>query len=179
MVVGDTPGNELDIVELSDHDPKWRDLFLEERTSLGRALGRLAMSIEHIGSTAVPGLRAKPVIDILVTVERIRLEDVEKRLEGIGYVHVPIGDPERLFFRKGMPRTHHVHVVRHGGKEHRKHVLFRDRLIAHPDEAAEYERLKERLAMRFREDRQAYSDGKDELIAMILDRADKESSAGA
>jgi len=69
-----------------------------------------------------------------------------------------------------MPRTHHVHVVRHGGEEHLKHIRFRDRLIAHPEEACEYQRLKEALAQRFREDREAYSDGKDDFIAMILDR---------
>ncbi len=171
MVVNETPGGLLDVVELKDHDPHWMDLFQLEKRSLLETLGHLAISIEHIGSTAVPGIRAKPVIDILVTVESVRLEDLEGALGKLDYIHVPIGDPERLFFRKGMPRTHHVHVVRHGGEEHAKHVLFRDRLIAHPEEAAEYERLKQDLALRFKEDREAYSDGKDELIAMILERA--------
>ncbi len=174
MAVKKTPDNGLDIVELKDHDPLWRDLFRQERVSLLETLGPLAVSIEHVGSTAVPGIRAKPVIDILVTVDRARPEDVEGALGKLGYVHVPIGDPERLFFRKGMPRTHHVHVVRHGGEEHAKHLLFRDRLIAHPEEAAAYGRLKDDLAIRFREDRQAYSDGKDEFIARILDRAKDE-----
>jgi len=145
-----------------------------ERESLLGSLGPLAMAVEHVGSTAVPNLRAKPIIDILVTVNEIRLDALEDSLGRLGYVHVPIGDPERLFFRKGMPRTHHVHVVRHGGNEHRKHLIFRDRLIAHPEELAEYERLKESLALRFREDRQAYSDGKDGFIVMILDRAKDE-----
>ncbi|MHC1709024.1 MAG: GrpB family protein [Methanomassiliicoccales archaeon] len=174
MVVKDTPGDGLDIVELRDHDPRWNDLFQQERIMLIETLGSLAISIEHVGSTAVPGIRAKPVIDILVTVEDVRLEGVEGILMKLDYSHVPIGDPERLFFRKGMPRTHHVHVVRHLGKEHVKHMLFRDRLIAHPEEAAEYERLKEDLAHRFKCDRQAYSDGKDAFIAMILERAEEE-----
>lgn len=168
------PMDEMDFVELRDHDPSWKTLFQKEKGSLTEALGPLAISIAHVGSTAVSGIRAKPVIDILIGVENIRLEDVEGRLAELGYIHVPIGDPERLFFRKGMPRTHHLHVVRHGGEEHRKHILFRDRLIAHPEEAAEYQRLKESLAIRFREDRQAYSDGKDDFIAMILDRAERE-----
>jgi len=175
MVAAEVPGNALDLVELRDHDPSWKTLFQRERESLAQALGRSAVSIEHMGSTAVPGLRAKPVIDILVAVERVRLEEVEERLAELGYVHVPIGDPERLFFRKGMPRTHHLHVVRFEGEEHRRHLLFRDRLIAHPEEAAEYQRLKEDLAIRFREDRQAYSDGKDLFIRTILDRADRET----
>jgi GrpB-like predicted nucleotidyltransferase (UPF0157 family) len=170
MVGKETPGNGLDIVELRDHNPRWKDLFQQERMRLLDTLGLLARTIEHVGSTAVPGIRAKPVVDILVTVEKFRLEDVEGALRKQGYVHVPIGDPERLFFRKGMPRTHHVHVVRHGGEEHDKHILFRDRLIAHPEEAAEYERLKDDLALRFKEDRQAYSDGKGDFIIMILDR---------
>lgn len=174
MVVDETMGNGLDIVELKDHDPRWKDLFHQEGRSVSRILGPLAISIQHIGSTAVPGIRAKPVIDILVTVENVRLQDVEKALGKLGYIHVPIGDPERLFFRKGMPRTHHLHVVRHGGEEHAKHILFRDRLITHPEEAVEYGRLKEELALRYKEDRQAYSDGKDEFIATILDRARNE-----
>ncbi|HNX48005.1 MAG TPA: GrpB family protein [Methanomassiliicoccales archaeon] len=174
MVSIKLPDDERDIVELRDHDPVWKDLFQLERASLLKSLGPLAMTVEHVGSTAVPNLRAKPIIDILVTVNEIRLDALEDSLGRLGYVHVPIGDPERLFFRKGMPRTHHVHVVRHGGNEHRKHLIFRDRLIAHPEELAEYERLKESLALRFREDRQAYSDGKDGFIVMILDRAKDE-----
>lgn len=174
MDANGTPVNVLDIVELSDHDPRWKELFQLEKASIFKTLGPLAISIEHVGSTAVPGIRAKPVIDILITVESVRLEYVEVALGKLGYVHVPIGDPERLFFRKGMPRTHHVHVVRHGGEEHGKHILFRDRLTAHPEEAAEYGRLKDALALRFKEDRQAYSDGKDDFIAMILDRAKDE-----
>lgn len=171
MVVKLKPDNGLDHVELRDHDHRWKENFQKEKVSLHEALGPLAITIEHIGSTAVPGTRAKPVIDILVTVDNVRLEGVEEALGELDYVHVPIGDPERLFFRKGMPRTHHVHVVRHGGGEHRKHTDFRDRLISHPDEAAEYERLKGDLALRFKEDREAYSEGKDDFIAMILDRA--------
>ncbi|NLX46820.1 MAG: GrpB family protein [Euryarchaeota archaeon] len=174
MVATETPGEKLDMVELSDHDPRWKDMFQEERALIDQALGPMAMSVEHVGSTSVPGIRAKPVIDILVTVRRLRLEDLERAMEGMGYVHVPIGDEERLFFRKGMPRTHHVHVVRHGGEEHRKHVLFRDRLIDHPDEANEYEELKEGLAVLHREDRRAYCDGKDLFIAKILERADRD-----
>ncbi len=174
MTVMERPGIGLDIVELKDHDQGWKDLFQRERAFLLETLGPLARSIEHVGSTAVPGIRSKPVIDILVTVENVRLEEVEGALGKLGYIHVPIGDPERLFFRKGMPRTHHVHVVRHGGEEHVKHILFRDRLLAHPEEAAAYGRLKDELALRFREDRQAYSNGKDEFIAMILDRAKDE-----
>jgi GrpB-like predicted nucleotidyltransferase (UPF0157 family) len=174
MVAKGMPENALDIVELRDHDPFWKVIFQQERASLAEALGPLARSIEHVGSTAVPGIRAKPVIDILVTVENLRLEDVEGGLGSLGYVHVRIGDPGRLFFRKGMPRTHHVHVVRHVGDEHRKHLQFRDRLIGHPDEAEEYERLKVSLALRYREDREAYSKGKDDFIAIILERSENE-----
>ncbi len=174
MVTTDRPVNALDIVELRDHDPSWKLIFDREKAFLSDALGPLAMTIEHVGSTAVPGLRAKPVIDILVTVENLRLEDVEGGLVALHYVHVPIDDPGRLFFRKGMPRTHHVHVVLHGGEEHRKHLLFRDRLIAHPEEAEEYQRLKEELARRYREDREAYTEGKDRFIGSMLERAGRE-----
>lgn len=174
MALANDPEKGLDIVELVDHDPGWRSLFEREKGSLAETLGPVAISVDHVGSTAVPGIRAKPVIDILVTTTDLCLEEVEGGLAKLGYVHVPIGDPERLFFRKGMPRTHHLHVVRHGGEEHMKHIRFRDRLIAHPEEAEEYVRLKGSLARRFREDREAYSNGKDDFIAMILARSDDE-----
>lgn len=174
MIVTEGSYKELDIVELRDHDPRWPTMFQQERDDLIGALGTTAVAVEHVGSTAIPGIAAKPIIDILVTVEELRLEDVDKCLGHLGYVHVPIGGSDRLFFRKGMPRTHHVHVVRHGGNEHRKHLQFRDWLIAHPDEAREYEMLKMSLALRFREDREAYSEGKDGFIAMILERSEKE-----
>jgi len=170
MYVQKLDGTSADIIDLKDHDPSWAVEFQRERVRIASCLEDAAVSIDHIGSTAVPGLRAKPVIDIMVSVHELVLGSVEGPLSSLGYVHVPIPENDRLFFRKGMPRTHHLHVVVEGSEGYWKHIRFRDRLIAHPEDAEEYARLKEDLAMRYRTDRVAYSDGKDELIAEILAR---------
>lgn len=163
----------MDIVELRDHDPAWKEEFRRERERLISALGTDIRRIDHVGSTAVPGLKAKPVIDILASVERLDPELFASRLAVLGYVHVPIGEEERLFFRKGMPRTHHLHLVLEGGEEFRRHILFRDRLIAHSEEARRYAVLKEELAERFRNDREAYIRGKEDFISEILAKAEE------
>ncbi|MCG7843990.1 MAG: GrpB family protein [Methanomassiliicoccales archaeon] len=160
----------LDVIELSDPDPRWPVRFVHERDLLKGTLGDIAITIDHIGSTAVPGLKAKPVIDIMLSVKDLELGEVQGLLEAMGYVHVPIDEMCRLFFRKGMPRTHHLHIVEFGGEEREKHLRFRDRLIAHPQEAAEYGSLKEELAKRFRYDREAYLRGKETFIQDILGR---------
>lgn len=160
----------MDIIELKDHDPSWAMEYQMERDRIASCLGDAFVSIDHIGSTAVPGLRAKPVIDIMVSVRHLDLGKIDGPLSSIGYVHVPIDDDERLFFRKGMPRTHHLHIVIADSEEYWKHIRFRDRLIAHPEEAEEYSKLKEMLAVRFRNDRESYVNGKDRLIREMLKR---------
>jgi GrpB-like predicted nucleotidyltransferase (UPF0157 family) len=164
-----------DLVEIVDYDPVWRELFLVEKARLERAFMGLALGIEHIGSTSVPGLAAKPVIDILVAIEAaLEADELVRVLATLGYVHVPQDDRDRTFFRKGMPRTHHVHVVRAGSWAFFSHVWFRDFLVDHPSAAEEYELLKRVLAARHRSDRAAYVKGKDAMVSMILDRAVKE-----
>lgn len=164
------PAAPLDPIELCEPDPSWPEKFIRERTLLQDSLRDLAIHIDHIGSTAVPGLKAKPVIDIMVTVKRLELNDVQTRLEALGYVHVPIDENGRLFFRKGLPRTHHLHLVEADGEERQIHLRFRDRLIAHPEDTAEYQSLKEELAARYAQDRDAYTRGKEKLIQDILGR---------
>jgi GrpB-like predicted nucleotidyltransferase (UPF0157 family) len=160
----------LDSIELSEPDPSWPERFDRERSLLKSSLEGIAIDIDHVGSTAVPGLKAKPVIDIMVSVKSLELKDVQMKLEAMGYVHVPIDENGRLFFRKGMPRTHHLHLVETDSDERDKHLRFRDRLIAHPEEAKEYQLLKEELAVRFRHDRDAYTRGKEKFIQDILGR---------
>jgi len=158
-----------------DYDPIWRELFLSEKARLEMAFKGIALEIRHIGSTSVPGLAAKPVIDILVAVEAaFDADELMPVLATLGYVHVPQEDGDRIFFRKGTPRTHHVHVVRAGSWAFFSHVWFRDYLVDHPSAAEEYELLKRVLAARHRSDRAAYVKGKDAMVSMILDRAAKE-----
>jgi GrpB-like predicted nucleotidyltransferase (UPF0157 family) len=164
-----------DEIEVADHDPRWKGLFLLESKILEGALGRLALEIHHIGSTAVPGLAAKPVIDIMVATNGIsEVNGFSNRLAPLGYTNVPQDDPGRLYFRKGVPRTHHLHVVKAGSWIYHSYLWFRDYLMDHPATAEEYECLKWVLAKKFKSDRAAYVQGKEHMISMVLERASKE-----
>src|SRR5262249_51603990 len=131
---------------------------------------------EHNGSTSVPGLAAKPVIDIQVSVAELTpMDRYRQPLQSIGYVHVPHADDSfSPYFHKPRewPHTHHVHVVRRGDAEERRTLAFRDYLRAHPAAALEYAQLKSRLAPHFSAatptSQQAYADAKTEFIERIL-----------
>ncbi|MFO0592676.1 MAG: GrpB family protein [Polyangiaceae bacterium] len=148
--------------------------FEEERLRIAIAMKRLPQAIEHVGSTAIPGILAKPVVDILIGMRAPPLSDALAPLVALGYEHVPgAGGEDRLYFRRGEPRLYHVHVVLHDGAEWRRHVIFRDWLNLHPDLAKEYEALKVELAARFRDDRAAYADAKTPFVERVLAEAAK------
>jgi GrpB-like predicted nucleotidyltransferase (UPF0157 family) len=165
-----------DPIVVVPYDPRWPLLFEEERDLIGAAVGARAVKIEHVGSTAVPGLAAKPVIDIMVGSRSIE-EDSPTLVGGltrIGYEYRgEAGVPGRLFSRKfrGGERTHHLHLFELGGEEWDRHLLFRDYLREHPGAAREYARLKRDLAARFRDDREAYTDAKTAFISAVVDKA--------
>jgi GrpB-like predicted nucleotidyltransferase (UPF0157 family) len=166
-----------DVIDLVDYDPAWPARFAAEAAVLRTVLpGGLDVALEHFGSTAIPGLTAKPIIDImLVVAQERRWPELSEPLQSLGYVYWADNPaPHHLFFVKGMPpfgtrRTHHVHVRRPA--DARPHLVFRDYLIAHPAEAAHYAALKRDLAGRFRTDRDAYTNGKADFVAEILRRA--------
>jgi GrpB-like predicted nucleotidyltransferase (UPF0157 family) len=165
----------LDIIEIQDYDPEWPTMFRAEKGRIRATFGGLAKDIQHVGSTAIPGLASKPIIDILLALEDLtEISAYLVRLKELGYANVPHNeDAERRFFQKGMPRTHHVHVVRSGGWTYWKHLLFRDYLLDHPSTVKEYELLKRTLAERFRDDRSRYVEGKSEFIESVIARAVK------
>jgi len=170
-------------VEIVPYDPRWPRLFEEEKTHLLACLPRhLVRRIEHFGSTAVPGLGAKPIVDMLVEVadlEATKLEIVPV-LESQGYdyvwrpTHGDDGPPFYAWFIKREPRTrtrtHHIHMVE-AHFEQWDHLLFRDYLVAHPPVAREYETLKRRLASDHPHDRIAYTNGKTEFVTAVLANA--------
>src|SRR5262249_14424444 len=164
-----------DTLEIVDYDPAWPAAFAAERARIAHALGALALRIEHNGSTSVPGLAAKPVIDIQVSVRALQpLEPYVARLAAIGYTHVPHEDDAFAPFLHRparWPHTHQVHLVVAGGGEERRTLAFRDFLRAHPETAREYERLKRALAPRFSStapgEREAYAEAKGELIQRV------------
>jgi GrpB-like predicted nucleotidyltransferase (UPF0157 family) len=163
-------------VRIEPYSEAWADAFFDEAQRLEGVFAGIGARIEHIGSTSVPGLAAKPIIDILIGLDDLR--DAERRvaaMEEIGYGYVPEYEsmiPDRRYFRRprARPRTHHVHCVVRDGALWRGHVAFRDRLRAFPDEAREYEGLKRSLAGQRDSDREAYQNGKASFIRDVLHR---------
>jgi GrpB-like predicted nucleotidyltransferase (UPF0157 family) len=166
----------MDDVLIIPYDRAWPSLFLAEAERLRGVLdpGEI-LGIEHFGSTAVPGLAAKPIIDILIAVGSLARakESMVKPISALGYLYWPDNPkPDRMFFVKGMPpygerRTHHVHVTEQNGEMWQCRLPFRDYLRAHPGEARRYEALKYELAERFPTDRDGYTDAKTEFIEEI------------
>jgi len=156
-------------IEIVKYDPGWLDLYAEERERVEAVLGDLAESIEHIGSTSVPGLSAKPIIDILVTVVHLGpVHPYIERLGSLGYTYFPVlGNAARYSFGRGVPHTHHIHIVEHGSEEQFRLLAFRDHLRSHRETAWQYETLKRQLADRFHDNRQAYNQGKTDFIRSI------------
>ena len=173
---GETRGRTRDYA-IVDPDPAWASWFEREAADIRAALGDRVVRIDHVGSTSVPGLAAKPVIDIQVS-----LASMEQRsgfvpqLEGLGYVFVadPV-EPEHAFLSKGYhpdePRKFHVHVCRAGSDWEGRHLAFRDWLRAHPEDAARYADLKRRKAAEHPNDVFAYTDAKTHFIRTIEARA--------
>lgn len=167
----------MDEIEIVAYDPAWPVLFAEEAARLRRALAPLPLlAVEHVGSTAVAGLAAKPIIDIQMTVPALRMAAASvEPLEAMGYSFWRDNpDKGAMFFVKGLPpaapqRTHHVHITEPEKLVDR--VLFRNYLRAHPDEASRYASLKRKLAADHRLDREAYTQAKGAFVRRCLERA--------
>jgi GrpB-like predicted nucleotidyltransferase (UPF0157 family) len=162
-------GREKRAIVIADYDPGWPERFERERERVRSALGPSAIRIEHIGSTAVPGLAAKPIIDILVTVEDPEEESVTApALESAGY-QLRVREPGHRMFRT-PERDVHVHVWRDCDREVDRYLRFRDRLRNSPEDRAAYEQLKRHLAERDWADVNDYAEAKRELIESILQK---------
>jgi len=161
-----------DIVEVVDSDPSWPDQFLAESSAIEKVLHPLKPRIEHFGSTAIPNLPAKPIIDILIVIEDVSVwPQLIEPLSSLDYVYWAENPrKDRMFFVKGMPpfgsrRSHHVHVRT---PEDLSELVFRDWLREQPADVARYATLKRRLAKQFKTDREAYTGAKGEFIEQIL-----------
>jgi GrpB-like predicted nucleotidyltransferase (UPF0157 family) len=164
---------ESESIEIVAYDPQWPARFEAERSALADAIGDFATGgIHHVGSTAVPGLDAKPIIDILVGVESLdAARPAFDRLARLGYMYAPYLVDEMHWFCKPHPsrRTHHLHLAPVSGQRYRDELDFRDRLRADPDLARRYAQLKRSLARRFEHDREGYTEAK----AAFIDRASR------
>ncbi|MFJ7755387.1 GrpB family protein [Peribacillus muralis] len=161
-------------VEVVAHKKEWQSIFRDECESLKAIFGDELMEVSHIGSTAIPGIHAKPVVDILAVVWSIdRVVDFNEEMEQVGYkARGENGIAGRRFFSKGGDeRSHHVHMFQTGHEDIARHLAFRDYMLVHPHEAERYSQLKLRLAAEFPTDMEEYVNGKNEFIKVIDERA--------
>ena len=163
-------------VQLKPHNPEWTNCAKETISVLRKLLGTDAVNIQHVGSTAVAGIPAKPIIDLAIAVQDF--SHVMKHKEALakaGFIFAGEDVERQLLFVVGDfeqdTRSHHIHVVKWNGKEWTNYLNFRDYLNANPSAAREYAALKERLSVMFANDRSAYTQGKQELIDRLLQEA--------
>jgi len=162
-------------VELVPHDPLWAEQYKAEAARLTAVFQPILVSIHHIGSTAISGIKAKPIIDIMIVVTSITaVGTLIQPMASLDYIgRGENGIPGRQYFRKGSNayHTHHVHVYAENHPEIARHLDFRDYLRAHPGDAAAYSELKERLAQQYGTDPELYTDNKTAFIRNIDGKA--------
>lgn len=165
-------------ITIVPYDPCWKSFAIEEMNLLSDLLSGLPLVITHIGSTSVPGLSAKPIIDILIELPQSDFEETKTRLEESGY-NCMKESADRLAFNKGYtPRGYadkvfHIHIHCPGDNDE---ILFRDFLRNHPEKASEYEKLKKSLLTAFRCDRDGYTQAKNLFVRSVIDLARKSDS---
>ncbi|KTD24971.1 glutamate rich protein GrpB [Legionella lansingensis] len=162
------------LIEVVPYSASWPMQFAEEAQAVKKALGDNCIEIHHIGSTSVPGLAAKPVIDMVpVVLEIMKVDAASSSMLALGYeAKGEYGMPFRRYFQKGgNQRTHHVHVFEVGNPEIERHLKFRDWMRNHPEDRETYAHLKQSLVRQYPDDITAYCLGKEEFIASIDQRA--------
>lgn len=168
-MIGLKPGT----VELRAYSRRWRIQFSAERRRLLATFPSARCRIEHVGSTAVPGLEAKPIIDMAMLIPSFsRLALWIRRIEAAGYLYKgEYGLPGRHFFTRGNPVAYHLHLVARGSRHWEDWILFRDVLRTDPDAAQRYSDFKQQLARRFASNRDAYTRAKTPFVRRLLKRA--------
>lgn len=170
-------GLEKKKVVLFSYNPKWQDLYKKEEKLLRSVIGKYIKDIQHIGSTSISKVKSKPIIDIVIGVDSLKIgEKCIKPLEKLGYEYKHnAGIRGRHFFEKGTGKniTHYLHIEKINEKLWKNHIFFRDYLISHREAVGEYNKLKERLAKRYKDDRDLYTAKKNYFIQKILKKAKK------
>ncbi|QPC46966.1 GrpB family protein [Mangrovibacillus cuniculi] len=164
-------GQKRGTVSLIHYKEEWSEIFHKDKNMILQILGNNIVDIQHVGSTAIPGISAKPIIDILVGLKNIfETESFISKLEEKNYKYRPnASTKDRLFFIKGTEdfRTHHLHVVQHDSNEWNRMIHFRDYLRENVNVALEYNKLKEELAVKFPNNREEYTKGKEDFVKQI------------
>lgn len=164
-------------VRLEPYTSAWAQRFAQEAARIQQVIGHLAVDVQHVGSTAIPGMPSKPIIDIALALTSLRkVDQIMNPLRGLGYTYRGQRNPQQPLFVLGSEanRTVYLHVMPNDSDAWRDHLLFRDYLRAHPDEAATYAQLKQHLAHQFPQNREAYTSGKASFIKRILKHAQSE-----
>lgn len=157
------------IVEFVAYDPTWPQQFADESAKIRTVLGENCIAVYHIGSTSVPGLSAKPLLDIMLVVKNITQTN-RSGLESLGYIdRGELGMPFRIYMHRGAPQhTHHLHIWEQGNPEIEKHLLFRDYLINNESAKRQYADLKQKLALQYRNEHRSYTTLKDHFIKDLI-----------
>jgi GrpB-like predicted nucleotidyltransferase (UPF0157 family) len=171
--MADSLGLEPGVVRLVEYDTRWPALFIAEEQRIRTHCGTLRLRLEHVGGTSIPGMCAKPILDIAAGRPRdSSIQDYVAALEHAGYEHRgERGVPGRQYFCWGQPRAYHVHLVDEAGPLWRDYLAFRDYLRTHSEDARQFSRLKLGLAERFPNDREGYMNAKASYVDEILRRA--------
>lgn len=166
-------GLEHGVLELHTYTGEWTILYQEEESLLLSAIGEYILEFQHIGSTAIPGMLAKPIIDIAAAFEDFEAAKIcIQPVTQLGYEYRgEYGIPGRYYYVKGIPRTHHLHIYESTSHEWKDHLYFRDRLIGNPGLAEKYAGLKLELAQKHTNNRLAYQEGKKRFIQDVLRNA--------
>lgn len=168
--------NPIEEIQVVNYDPQWKIEFEEIKNNISTKLQDLVLSIEHVGSTSIPDLPAKPIIDIDVIISsRIILPNVISKLAELGYVHEGnLGIAGREAFMWPTSKRHHLHVCSVETPNLHNHLIFRDYLRSHSQERIDYGLLKKGLAQRFKNNMDAYGEAKSQFIQEVLTKAEKE-----
>jgi GrpB-like predicted nucleotidyltransferase (UPF0157 family) len=167
----ETPPDEP--IALAPPSLEYKARFEEERLRVAIGIGRLAAAIEHVGSTAITGVQARPIIDLLIGLRALPLDGATEPLRALGYEPAERFGADRLVFRRGQPRAYDAHVVLHDGAEWRRLVIFRDWLNLHPQWARDYEALKIELMARSPGDRAALDAAKAAFVTRAVEEASR------
>lgn len=174
----DSLGLDPNSVELVSHKSKWKELYEQEKERLLEVLGDEIVSIEHCGSTAIPGIPAKPAIDMYAAVESLEVIKIKgSLLKKLGYVYADkqiSGHRELYVKRQDGKDTHYLHFILIGNEAWNNQLLFRDYLRDNPEVSRAYSELKQQLSEEFPQDKHAYTHGKDEFVQRVLKQARQE-----
>ena len=172
-------------ITITDYQPHWPELYQKELVLLKTIIGNHTLDIQHIGSTSVPQLAAKPIIDIMIGVKSLDIADLYcvPAMVKAGYEYVSKYEatiPHRRYFRKSSPegiRTHHLHMVEMNSDWWNRHILFRDHLRNHPEDRDAYGELKKELSLKLYEDKHDYTEAKTGFIEGVLKNANSISNS--